>query len=90
MAPSEICISPNGERLKALTLVDLFRHAEKFGNLTIYSSALKPPPECYRAAIQFESIPGTKLVARSEFKRSIEFALIEAIDRAERIVGNYK
>ena len=78
------------ERLKGLTLEELFEAAAKFGAISVYSSDTEPHPDRYRVKIQFDSIPGTKVEATSEFGQNIFMAFIQAIDRAERIVEQYK
>lgn len=89
MSSVAIRVSPQSERLRALTVEQLFERAESFGNVGIFSSRGKRPPNCYKCSIEFESIPGTSLEAKSEFGRSLPDALIEAIDRAERIVEKF-
>ncbi len=75
--------------LKALDLHELFLRAEAFGNLRIHSSRGDKPPNCYAAFIEFDSIPGTSVEAKSDFRMDICSAVIQAVDRAERIVENY-
>jgi len=82
-------ISRKGDALEALTLEQLFKRAEMFGKVRIYSSDSKPPPDCYACKIKFNSIPGTSVEASSEFNRPLADALIEAIIRAEKIVEKY-
>lgn len=78
------------QSLKAMTLEELFAEAEKFGDVYIFSDRSKPNPNCYRAQIEFQSIPGTTLEASSDRGLSIKTALMQAIDRSKRIVEAYK
>lgn len=84
-----IALSKEGEHLRSLTVEQLFEEAERFGNVVIFSSDRERPPACYRCKIEFDSIPGTRLEAKSEFNRTLPDALIEAIDRAKRIVETW-
>lgn len=86
---SSLVLSSRGERLRSLSLEELFSHAEQFGRVHIYSSEKTAPPSRYHARIEFDSIPGTSLKASSEFKLPIAQALMQAIDRAEQIVAAY-
>lgn len=85
----DLVLSTAAERLRKLALEELFSRAERFGKVFIFSSDSALPPNCYRCRIEFRSIPGTTLEASSEFKRPLLDALLEAIDRAERIVEAY-
>lgn len=75
--------------LTALSLRDLFTEAEKYGNVGIFSDASLPPPYCYKCNISFESIPGTSVQASSDYKMSIEDALVLAVHRAKKIAEHY-
>lgn len=86
-----IKINPEtAKRLKELTLEQLFDEAAKYGAIGVYSSLDEKHPNRYRVKLVFDSIPGTSVEAASEFGLQIHDAFIQAIDRAERIVEQYK
>lgn len=77
-------------RLESLTLRDLLTEAEKYGNIYVHSSDNDRPPKCYSVSITFDTSPGTKVSAKSEFDMTIEDAFVLAILRARGIVDTMK
>ena len=78
------------ERLKALTLEELFLEAERFGRVGVFSSSGKRPHECYQVNIKFRTQTGTTLEASSEFDMTLRAALTQAIQRASLIAAQFK
>ena len=82
-----IFAAPEAEALIPLSLTDLFKEAERYGSIGIFTSPESVPPKCYRVSINFETSPGIQLSAASDFRMEIHEAMIMAISRAKIVAG---
>lgn len=73
--------------LRSLNMEDLFNEARKHGRVHIFTGQHGG----YNAWIEFETIPGTKLEAKSEFGlQTVNLALADAIEKAKLIKESFK
>ena len=70
------------------TYEELFREAEKYGHVNIYSNNKEPSSNCYHAVIEFNTLGNISLEASSEWGLTIEASLKEAIRQAIKIVSS--
>lgn len=68
------------------TLEDLFKTAELYGNVRIFSDKKTEPPACYQCTISFNTVKHVELEACSPFRQTLEGALKQAIEKAVLIV----
>lgn len=74
--------------LTKLTLEELFIVAEQYGTVSIFGNNRKSPPDKYNVNISFQTIPGVRLDAKSEYNLNIFEAFHQAISKARQIVEN--
>ena len=75
-------------RYDQMTLEQLFDRAVSYGNIHLYQSDIDRK---FSFTIEFESIPGTKLEAKSGHGHTtIQSAIIGAIIKAEKIREQFK
>lgn len=73
------------------TLEELIAKAESFGIVMMHGHKDQlPDGREYRVVIRFVTVSGIELKAESDFGRGLRRALEQAIDRAERIRGQFK
>lgn len=70
------------------TLEELIAKAETYGKVTIFGSS--ETPRNYRVHIDFYTITGTELGAKSDFGLKLKPALEQAIERAALIRSQFK
>ena len=80
---------PDSDVLSEMTLEELLEKAESFGRVYVHASPDKRPPDCYSVGIEFDSVPGTSVKAKSEFAMQIHEAFMQAIKRAQLITEQY-
>ena len=81
-------VSHNTKNLNQLNLEELFAEAESYGRIYLHQSG---SDGTFSLNIQFETIPGTVLEAKSGFgHKTKESAIIAAIDRAKAIKSQFK
>lgn len=89
MTPPTTLREPHGDA-SPLTLEQLFETAASFGRVDVYATKEGRHPRRYRVNIEFETIPGTSLAAKSEFDMTIHDAFAQAIARANQIKAQFK
>jgi hypothetical protein len=72
------------------TLEQLWAIAEGYGHVGIYPDRDKATPEKYHCWIEFGTVAGTRLEAKSKFDLPLKSALREAITNAEMIRRQFK
>lgn len=90
---------PQSEQLEKLDIETLWRTAERFGLVHIYASEPKMGDhftapivigQNYSCKIEFTTIPGVSLEAKSEYRLSLREALIGAITNARTIASQFR
>jgi hypothetical protein len=72
------------------TLEQLWAKAEGYGHVGIYPDRERATPDKYHCWIEFATVAGTRLEAKSKFGLPLKTALREAITNAEMIRGQFK
>jgi hypothetical protein len=72
------------------SLDDLFAEADELGRLFVFTSDRHPRPVRHRVHIDFDTMEGTELSAKSDFGLPIHEAFEQAIARARAIRGQFK
>lgn len=85
-----VTLSEPGAQIGKRTLEQLFTEAEAFGRIHVFSNTDRPPPKRYSVSIDFNTIPGVKLEAKSGYDLTIHEAFERAIARAKEIAGQFK
>lgn len=71
-------------------LEQLFSAAEELGHVSVFSDQDGTPGSSYCVTIHFPVPTGCELKARSDFGLSMPDALMQAIERAEKIRRSFK
>jgi len=83
---------PGPRPAEAETLEQLWARAEAYGRVGVFSSTTRSMARggLYRVDIEFATITGINLAAKSEFDMPLRDALQQAIERAKTIRGQFK
>lgn len=76
--------------LRKMTFEEIWKTAEKYGEVTVYGNRERPMPERYSCTIVFDTSPGTSVEANSGFGLTVHEALCRATERAMDIVSSFK
>lgn len=76
------------DELREKSLEDLFEETRRYGHITLFENNRD---RTFYFCIEFESVPGTTMKAKSEFgHETIASAIVEAVDRAKQMVAQFK
>jgi len=88
MTGNVVNIRATSADLSEMTLEQLFAEAGRYGRIGIYEDTGR---RGFRAKIEFDTTPGATLEAASDFNcPTIADGLIQAIDRARVVAGQFK